>query len=71
VSPRQFWFLVSGTCFYMPVIGLAFVHGFWPVRRVVFGDRALGWPLFLTASNSMVPELVRVLLRPEGYSLVV
>jgi len=49
---------------------LAFVHGFWPICLAVFCDRALGWPLFLTASNAMVADLVRTRLRPEGYSLV-
>jgi MFS family permease len=49
---------------------LAFVHGLVPVCLVVFCDRALGWPLFLTASNAMVADLVRARLRPEGYSLV-
>jgi MFS family permease len=49
---------------------LAFAHGFWPICLAVFCDRALGWPLFLTASNAMVADLVRARLRPEGYSLV-
>jgi MFS family permease len=49
---------------------LAFVHGVVPVCLAVFCDRALGWPLFLTASNAMVADLVRARLRPEGYSLV-
>ena len=49
---------------------LAFVHGLVPVCLVVFCDRALGWPLFLTASNAMVADLVRPRLRTEGYSLV-
>ena len=49
---------------------LAFAHGFWPICLAVFCDRALGWPLFLTASNAMVADLVRSRLRPEGYSLV-
>ncbi len=50
--------------------GLAFAHGFWLLCALVFCDRALGWPLFLTASNAMVADLVRPRLRPEGYSLV-
>jgi MFS family permease len=49
---------------------LAFVHGLVPICLVVFCDRALGWPLFLTASNAMVADLVRPRLRAEGYSLV-
>jgi MFS family permease len=50
--------------------GLAFAHGFWLLCALLFCDRALGWPLFLTASNAMVADLVRPRLRPEGYSLV-
>jgi MFS family permease len=51
-------------------IGLAFAHGVWPIVLLVFVDRGLGWPLFLTASNAMVADLLRPRLRPEGYSLV-
>jgi len=50
--------------------GLAFAHSFWLLCALLFCDRALGWPLFLTASNAMVADLVRPRLRPEGYSLV-
>ena len=50
--------------------GLAFVHGLWPACALVFCDRAIGWPMFLTASNTMVADLVRPRLRPEGYSMV-
>ena len=50
--------------------GLAFAHGFWLLCALLFCDRALGWPLFLTASNAMVADLVRPRLRPEGYSLM-
>ena len=50
--------------------GLAFAHHLWLVCVLVFCDRALGWPMFLTASNAMVADLVRPSLRPEGYSLV-
>ena len=51
-------------------LGLAVAHGFWPLCLLVFVDRGLGWPLFLTASNAMVADLVRPRLRAEGYSLV-
>jgi MFS family permease len=50
--------------------GLAFAHSFWLLCALLFCDRALGWPLFLTASNAMVADLVRPRLRPEGYGLV-
>jgi len=57
-------------CEAVAYVGLAFAHGVWPVVVLVFIDRGLGWPLFLTASNAMVADLLRPRLRPEGYSLV-
>ncbi len=50
--------------------GLALVHGFWPLCLLVFLDRGLGWPLFLTASNAMTADLLRPRLRATGYSLM-
>ena len=37
---------------------------------LMFLDRGLGWPLFLTASNAMTADLLRPQLRAEGYGLV-
>ena len=67
---RRAVLIVCAACSGCMYGGLAFVHGLWPVCLVVFCDRALGWPLFLTASNAMVADLVRPRLRTEGYSLV-
>ena len=67
---RRAVMIVCAACSGIMYGGLAFVHGLVPVCLVVFCDRALGWPLFLTASNAMVADLVRTRLRPEGYSLV-
>jgi MFS family permease len=50
--------------------GMAMAHNVALVCILVFCDRALGWPMYLTASNAMVADLVRERLRPEGYSLV-
>ncbi len=67
---RRAVLIVCATCSGCMYGGLAFVHGLVPVCLIVFCDRALGWPLYLTASNAMVADLVRPRLRTEGYSLV-
>ncbi len=67
---RRVVMIVCAACSGCMYGGLAFVHGLVPVFLVVFCDRALGWPLFLTSSNAMVADLVRPRLRTEGYSLV-
>lgn len=50
--------------------GLAFAHQVWLVVVCVFCDRALGWPMYLTASNAMVADLTRERLRAEGFGMV-
>ena len=50
--------------------GLAFVRAPWLVVLCVFADRALGWPMYLTASNAMVADLTRQRLRAEGFAIV-
>ncbi len=67
---RRAVMIVCAACSGIMYGGLAFVHGLVPICLCVFCDRALGWPLFLTASNAMVADLVHARLRPEGYSLV-
>jgi len=67
---RRAVMIVCAACSGCMYGGLAFAHGVVAICLVVFCDRALGWPLFLTASNAMVADLVRPRLRPEGYSLV-
>lgn len=67
---RRAVLIVCAACSWCMYGGLAFVHGLVPVCLIVFCDRALGWPLYLTASNAMVADLVRPRLRTDGYSLV-
>ena len=67
---RRAVMLGCAACEAVAYLGLALAHGFWPLLLLVFIDRGLGWPLFLTASNAMVADLVRARLRPQGYSLV-
>jgi MFS family permease len=67
---RRAVMILCAACEALMYGGLAFVHGIVPICLLVFCDRALGWPMFLTASNAMVADLVPARLRPEGYSLV-
>ena len=67
---RRAVMLLCAACEVLMYGGLAFAHSIWLICLLVFCDRALGWPMFLTASNAMVADLVRPRLRPEGYSLV-
>ena len=67
---RRAIMIVCAACDALMYGGLAFAHSTWLICLLVFCDRALGWPMFLTASNAMVADLVRPRLRPEGYGLV-
>jgi MFS family permease len=49
---------------------LAFVHAFWLVVTLVVAQGALGWPMFLTASNAMVADLVPPDRTAEAYGLM-
>ena len=57
-------------CEAVAYVGLAVVHGLWPICLLIVLDRGVGWPLFLTASNAMTADLLRPHLRSEGYGLV-
>ncbi len=67
---RRAVMLGCATCEAIAYAGLALAHGFWPLCLLVFIDRGLGWPLFLTASNAMTADLLRPRLRATGYSLM-
>jgi MFS family permease len=49
---------------------LAFAHAFWLVVTLVVAQGALGWPMFLTASNAMVADLVPPDRTAEAYGLM-
>jgi MFS family permease len=49
---------------------LAFVHAFWLVVTLVIAQGALGWPMFLTASNAIVADLVPPHRMAEAYGLM-
>ncbi len=50
-------------------VGFAFATQIWQVAALVALESALGWPLFLTASNAMVADLLPPERRQEGYSI--
>jgi MFS family permease len=49
---------------------LAFAHSLWLVVTLVVAQGALGWPMFLTASNAMVADLVPARRTAEAYGLM-
>jgi MFS family permease len=49
---------------------LAFAHALWLVVTLVVAQGALGWPMFLTASNAMVADLVPPRRTAEAYGLM-
>ena len=67
---RRAVMLGCAACETTSYLGLAFAHAALPIYVLVFIDRGLGWPFFLTASNAMTADLLRPRLRPQGYSFV-
>jgi MFS family permease len=50
-------------------VGFAFVTAVWQVAVLVAFESALGWPLFQTASNAMIADLLPPERRQEGFGL--
>jgi MFS family permease len=50
-------------------VGFAFATELWQVALLVALESALGWPLFQTASNAMVADLLPPEKRQEGFGL--
>ena len=50
-------------------VGFAFVTEVWQVAALVAFESALGWPLFQTASNAMIADLLPPERRQEGFGL--
>lgn len=50
-------------------VGFAFVTQLWQVAILVALESALGWPLFQTASNAMIADLLPPERRQEGFGL--
>jgi MFS family permease len=52
------------------LFGLTVVNTVWQAALLVLANGAFGWPLFLTASNAMVADLVEQDQTAEAYSIV-
>jgi len=50
-------------------VGFAFVQTVWEVAVLVAVESAFGWPLFQTASNAMIADIVEPAHRQEAYSI--
>ena len=50
-------------------VGFAFVTELWQVAILVGVESALGWPLFQTASNAMIADLLPPEQRQEGFGV--
>ena len=50
-------------------VGFAYVEAVWQVAALVALESALGWPLFLTACNAMIADLVTPEHRQEAFSI--
>lgn len=58
---------ISGTLWF---VGFAFARADWQVGALVVMENCLGWPLFLTASNAMVADMLPHERRTEAYSII-
>ena len=50
-------------------VGFAFVREIWQVALLVAVESSVGWPLFQTASNAMIADLLPQRQRAEGFSI--
>jgi MFS family permease len=82
VMPVQFWggqltdrlgrrviIMVSVLVGVVWFVGFAFVTELWQVAALVALESALGWPLFQTASNAMIADLLPAERRQEGFGV--
>ena len=49
--------------------GMALAHHVWQIAAIAIVEGAIGWPLFLTASNAMIADWLPVARRPEAYGI--
>jgi MFS family permease len=82
VMPMQFWggqitdrlgrrpvIIASVSVGVLWFVGFAFVTEVWQVAALVAVESAVGWPLFQTASNAMIADLLPQERRQEGFSI--
>jgi MFS family permease len=58
---------ISGAAWF---VGFAFARTDWQVGALVVMENCIGWPLFLTASNAMVADMLPHERRTEAYSII-
>lgn len=58
---------ISGTAWF---VGFAYATADWQVGALVVMENCIGWPLFLTASNAMVADMLPHERRTEAYSII-
>jgi MFS family permease len=58
---------ISGAAWFA---GFAYARADWQVGALVVMENCLGWPLFLTASNAMVADILPNERRTEAYSII-
>ena len=51
------------------VVGFAFITELWQVAALVAFESAFGWPLFQTASNAMIADVLPPERRQEGFGV--
>jgi MFS family permease len=82
VMPVQFWggqltdrlgrrwvIMLSVTMGVVWFVGFAYVTAVWQVAILVAVESAFGWPLFQTACNAMIADLLPTGLRQEAFSV--
>ena len=82
VMPVQFWgghltdrigrrpiIMLSVTMGVVWFVGFAYVTAVWQVAILVAVESAFGWPLFQTACNAMIADLLPAGLRQEAFSV--
>jgi len=82
VMPAQFWggqltdrlgrrrvIMLSVLIGVVWFVGFAFVTRLWQVAALVALESAFGWPLFQTASNAMIADLLPAERRQEGFGV--
>jgi MFS family permease len=66
---RRSMLIVSVCSAVLWFVGFAFVREVWQVALLVAVESSIGWPLFQTASNAMIADLLPPKRRAEGFSI--
>jgi MFS family permease len=66
---RRFIIMLSVLVGVVWFVGFAFITQIWQVAALVAFESALGWPLFQTASNAMIADLLPPERRQQGFGI--